>query len=86
MQDLTHIDVGNTDRLSSTTVEAGLINFVKLRKTAEVIKHIQHFQQTGYNESPVPVIQEYLLNIASKNLTEDQAYNRSLEVEPRQQM
>jgi hypothetical protein len=82
---LTLIDVGNPDRITSSSVEGGLINFVKLRKTAEVIKHIQHFQQTGYNESQVPIIQEYLQSIATKNLfTEDQAYNRSLEVEPRQ--
>ena len=82
LTDLTFID-SNPDRIDSAEVKDGLINFSKLRKTAEVIKHIQHFQLTGYNEVAVPIIRDFLFQAAIKNFSEDEAYKVSLVLEPR---
>ncbi len=81
LTDLTFIDTGNPDMI--TTEKGSLINFVKLRKTANVIKQIQHFQATGYNEQVVPIIKDYLMNAMTKNYNEEEAYNLSITLEPR---
>jgi hypothetical protein len=81
LTDLTFIDQGNPDKLTTTAIE--LVNFVKLRKTAVCIKQIQHFQETGYNEETVPIIKDYLNNQMAKTLTEEEAYNLSITLEPR---
>jgi len=86
LTDLTFIDQGNPDKIQVDIVEGGqhsLINFVKLRRTAIVIKQIQLFQQTGYSLEPVSQIREYVLTRKQKSLSEEESFKISLNLEPR---
>lgn len=73
LTDLTFIEDGNPDYL-----EGGLVNWVKRRRLANVIKSIQQYQFKPYNFEVVPFIQEYLLN--AETLNEDECYKLSLQV------
>lgn len=83
LQDLTFIDTGNPDTIKTPTNRQELINFIKLRKTAIIIKNMQLFQQTGYSLEIVKEIQEYLLKIKEINFNEEESYKISLSLEPR---
>jgi son of sevenless-like protein len=76
LTDLTFIEDGNPDM-----VDAGLINFDKRRKQAQVIKDIQQYQQTPYCLLEVPTIKSYLLK--TSGMDEELAYAVSLSIEPR---
>lgn len=47
-------------------LEGGLINWVKRKRLARVIKDIQQYQQQPYNLEPVPFIQQYLLSVRTR--------------------
>jgi hypothetical protein len=76
LTDLTFIEDGNPD-----LIEGGLINWVKRRRLANVIKDIQQYQQKPYCLEEVSFIQDYLLNYVLLN--EDEAYKLSLQLETR---
>ena len=59
----------------------GLINWVKRRRLAAVIKDIQQYQLKPYCLEEVPFMSEYLVNYVP--LDEDQAYKMSLQRETR---
>jgi son of sevenless-like protein len=76
LTDLTFIEDGNPD-----LIEGGLINWVKRRRLATVIKDIQQYQLKPYCLEEVPFIQEYILTYMP--LSEDEAYKMSLYRETR---
>jgi len=77
LTDLTFIEDGNPDMIENGT----LINWVKRRRLAAVLKDIQQYQQKPFNLEAVPFIQDYLLNY--EPLDEDQSYKLSLQRETR---
>jgi hypothetical protein len=89
LTDLTFVDTGNPDRLfppqcqNNDKLKDGLINFSKLRKTAQTIKHLQVFQKTGYSLEVVPEIKKFLMN--EQILSDTDAYKISLAHEPREE-
>lgn len=50
---------------------------------AEVIQEVQRYQQTPYNLEVVPIIRDYLLDMPSGIMTDSEAYNRSLVLQPK---
>jgi len=79
LTDLTFIEDGNND----LTVE-GLINFEKRRRVASVITSIQTFQQTPYCLQALPSLQDWVWGVSGGAVFEEsEAYDRSLEIEPR---
>jgi len=87
LTDLTMIDTGNTDRIAQslpdgTTIE--LINFLKLRTSAQVITQIQNYQTIPFSYHPVKRIQDFIRECSSKALSDDdQLYELSLKMEPK---
>ncbi|KAL6041549.1 Son of sevenless 1 [Balamuthia mandrillaris] len=77
LTDLTFIEDGNQDLIPGSS----LVNFVKRRKVASVIREIQQYQQTPYNFACVTFIQDFLQNL--RQMSSDEAYNRSLAIIPR---
>eukprot|EP01088_Endostelium_zonatum_P020160 TRINITY_DN728_c1_g2_i1.p1 TRINITY_DN728_c1_g2~~TRINITY_DN728_c1_g2_i1.p1 ORF type:complete len:1443 (-),score=436.88 TRINITY_DN728_c1_g2_i1:116-4444(-) len=87
LTDLTFIEDGNKDYIkvtpsakNSTSGEGGsdeisLINFVKRRKIANVIREIQQYQQTPYPLTDVPELKDFLLKANYSN--EDDCYKMS---------
>jgi len=84
LTDLTFIDTGNPDMLKREDSSSELINFVKYRRTASVIKQLQHFQQTGFSLEVVQELRDYLNNVKETNINEDMAYKLSLNFEARE--
>ena len=74
--DLTFLSDGNPDR-----VEGGLINFKKMKKVADTILLVKQYQNEQYCFEPLDQVQHYLLNIPE--ISEDEAYEKSLLIEPR---
>ncbi|KAJ3300426.1 hypothetical protein HK104_000484 [Borealophlyctis nickersoniae] len=94
LTDLTFIELGNPDFLP----DSHFINFEKRRKVHVVIRAIQSFQRTPYNLTPLEGAQEYFRSLESAAgkgmsmgwteqplLTEDELYDLSLVVEPREE-
>ncbi|KAI9793896.1 MAG: hypothetical protein M1816_007148 [Peltula sp. TS41687] len=80
LTDLTFIE----DGISSNIKKSSLINFQKRARTAEVIRHIQSFQNVPYALQPVADLQSYILtNLRSATDVAD-LWKRSLEVEPKE--
>jgi hypothetical protein len=75
LTDLTFLDDGNPEFVE------GLVNFKKMRKLADTIMLIQQYQNDWYCLAPVEAIQTYLLDLPS--VGEQEAYERSTDVEPR---
>eukprot|EP00011_Vannellida_sp_DIVA3-517-6-12_P004746 CAMPEP_0114636138 /NCGR_PEP_ID=MMETSP0168-20121206/16836_1 /TAXON_ID=95228 ORGANISM="Vannella sp., Strain DIVA3 517/6/12" /NCGR_SAMPLE_ID=MMETSP0168 /ASSEMBLY_ACC=CAM_ASM_000044 /LENGTH=787 /DNA_ID=CAMNT_0001847851 /DNA_START=1 /DNA_END=2366 /DNA_ORIENTATION=- len=73
--DLTFLDDGNPEFIE------GLVNFKKMRKLADTIMLIQQYQNDWYCLTPVESVQKYLLDLPA--LDEQEAYDRSTDVEPR---
>jgi len=83
LTDFTFIDVGNKDFLTSTNPSAEpLHNFEKRVLSASVIKEVLLYQNNGYSFHPIQEIQNAIL--FGKALSEDEAYNLSLVIEPRE--
>lgn len=90
LTDLTFIELANPDFIPDTH----LINLDKRMKIASIIKHIQEYQQTPYSLAPVLAIQEFLKKVGTQTpgglspnqpiLSDDEMYERSLIVEPRE--
>ncbi|KAI9282326.1 ras guanine nucleotide exchange factor domain-containing protein [Sporodiniella umbellata] len=81
LQDLTFIEDGNTNELKKNK---SLINFAKRAKTAEVIREIQQYQSSLYQLQPVDEIQEFIKSHLESTRDEEQLYNESLRVEPKE--
>ncbi|CAO3592692.1 unnamed protein product [Absidia cylindrospora] len=81
LQDLTFIEDGNSDFLKTSK---DMINFAKRAKTAEVIREIQQYQSTHYQLTPVDEIQAFIQTNLQSTRDEEQLYNESLKLEPRE--
>ncbi|RCH89195.1 hypothetical protein CU097_001042, partial [Rhizopus azygosporus] len=81
LQDLTFIEDGNSNELKKNKE---LINFAKRAKTAEVIREIQQYQSSLYQLKPVEEIQEFIKANLLSTRDEEQLYNESLKIEPRE--
>ncbi|CAF0754244.1 unnamed protein product [Brachionus calyciflorus] len=77
LMDLVFIEESTPDFL-----ERNLINFSKLRMVSHIIRDIRTFQQSKYSIHHNRRVCEYLLDTSSL-LTPDEAYNKSLTLEPR---
>ena len=60
-----------------------LVNFLKCRQLAVVIRDIQQFQQLPYFFDEEPTIMSYLRNL--EILSDDELFDLSLEQEPREE-
>ncbi|ORZ00224.1 ras guanine nucleotide exchange factor domain-containing protein [Syncephalastrum racemosum] len=81
LQDLTFIEDGNPNYLKKSK---DLINFAKRAKTAEVIREIQQYQSSLYRLKPVDELQQFIQANLQSTRDEDQLYNESLKLEPRE--
>ena len=71
LTDLTFIEDGHKDLLE------GLINFVKRRQIAGVIREIQQYQQTPYFLQSVPVVKDFLKKV--EPMPEEKVYGTFLD-------
>jgi hypothetical protein len=78
--DLTFIEDGNSDTLPN---KSQLINFEKRMMISKVIQKIQLYQKKPYDFMRLGDVQKYLRAMDTQLLTEDQAYQLSLKLEPR---
>jgi len=83
LTDLTFIEDGNADHLK-TSSSTELINFSKHQKTAEVILEIQQFQKHLYALTEVPELQSFIIENFRENQDENDLYEMSLLLEPRE--
>ncbi|KAJ6241693.1 guanine nucleotide exchange factor [Anaeramoeba flamelloides] len=83
LTDLVFVDEGNPDTILSMN-RAELINFDKFRRTSEIIKQIQQFQQTPYYFKEVPQIRDWILRNTNKIYNTKDIYKQSLIIEPRE--
>ncbi|KAG2218747.1 hypothetical protein INT45_003065 [Circinella minor] len=81
LQDLTFIEDGNPNYLKKSKE---LINFAKRAKTAEVIREIQQYQSSLYRLKPVEELQSFIQANLQSTRDEEQLYNESLKLEPRE--
>ncbi|KAG0180775.1 hypothetical protein DFQ29_010159 [Apophysomyces sp. BC1021] len=81
LQDLTFIEDGNPNHLKKSNE---LINFAKRAKTAEVIREIQQYQSSLYQLKSVDELQEFIQLHLKSTRDEDQLYEESLKLEPRE--
>ncbi|KAI9264222.1 ras guanine nucleotide exchange factor domain-containing protein [Phascolomyces articulosus] len=81
LQDLTFIEDGNPNYLKKSKE---LINFAKRAKTAEVIREIQQYQSSLYRLKPVDELQSFIQANLQSTRDEEQLYNESLKLEPRE--
>ncbi|KAI7901110.1 ras guanine nucleotide exchange factor domain-containing protein [Cokeromyces recurvatus] len=81
LQDLTFIEDGNSNFLKKSN---HLINFAKRMKTAEVIQDLQQYQSTHYMLTAVPDIQQFIKTHLQSSREEEELYNLSLKLEPRE--
>lgn len=84
LTDLVFIEDGNPNYLKDENgeVDKTLINFTKRRQTAKVIQEIRQYQQVPYNLVELPFVTSTIFNF--KTLPEDELYEKSLVIEPRQ--
>ncbi|KAJ3168966.1 hypothetical protein HDU88_001293 [Geranomyces variabilis] len=84
LTDLTFTELGNPDFLPETPA---LINFDKRRKVCQVLTNsIQKYQAVPYNLIPVSGIRDFLSNLGSLPLlNDDELYQMSLKVEPKEE-
>jgi hypothetical protein len=78
LADLTFIEDGNPDKRGE------MINFDKRCMLGKVLREILRFQSVRYAFQPVPALQWFLANAGQASLSEKQAYDLSLEREPRE--
>lgn len=77
LRDLTFVEEGH-----ASTAADGKLNFSKFRKMAQVVLAFKEYQQLAYNLVPIPAIQLMILN--GNKLTPQGLYQRSLNLEPRE--
>ena len=80
LTDLTFIE----DGIPSVIKRTNLINFTKRAKTAEVIGHIQQFQNIPYPLKSVGDLRDYILSNMQAAGDVHEMYDKSLQVEPRE--
>ncbi|KNC48161.1 uncharacterized protein AMSG_04390 [Thecamonas trahens ATCC 50062] len=78
LTDLTFLEDGNPD-----TTDEGLINFAKYDLIAKVLGDVRQFQLMRYQLVPVELVQDFISGQLKSALDEEEAYRRSLAVEPR---
>jgi len=81
LTDLTFIEDGNPNRLKNNEK---LINFSKQSTTADVIREIQQYQNQAYCLQPVSEIQFFLKESLQNIEDDDDMYEMSLYIEPRE--
>jgi len=81
LTDLTFVEEGNLDFISTTKTNEKIINWQKRKLIYTIINNIQQFQQLSYNLQPVHQIQEFLRKIP--NVEDSELFRLSLEKEPR---
>mmetsp|Transcript_3743 Transcript_3743/g.5679 ORF Transcript_3743/g.5679 Transcript_3743/m.5679 type:complete len:636 (+) Transcript_3743:1065-2972(+) len=81
LSDLVFIHDGNSDFLNDNENH---INFQKRRHVANVIQEIQQYQLLPYDLLEVDVILDFIAN--AKIMSDDERYQRSLEIEPRDEI
>ncbi len=72
------------DGMPAMLKKSSLINVTKRTKTAEIIRHVQGYQNVPYLFTPVPELQEYILSNMRQAGDVHEMYERSLVVEPRE--
>ncbi|KAJ1338899.1 hypothetical protein BSLG_006536 [Batrachochytrium salamandrivorans] len=91
LTDLTFIELGNPDFLP----DSHFVNFDKRRKVYTLIKEIQRYAQVPFSLSALQPIQEFLRKLSERKgtpvgweesplMTEDELYEQSLLVEPKE--
>jgi hypothetical protein len=78
LTDLTFLNEGNPDFLDP---EKTMINVQKMMKISRVVRSITMFQQTPYCLAPVDFMKDFIM--ASHTLTEQEQYNKSIDMEPK---
>ncbi|KAG0231882.1 hypothetical protein BGX31_005329 [Mortierella sp. GBA43] len=81
LTDLVMIQDGNPDFLKKSNT---LVNFYKRVKTAEVIREIQQYQSVPYCLTAVPEIQAFIRRGMDSTKSDEELYNMSLQLEPRE--
>ncbi|KAJ3155701.1 hypothetical protein HDU86_004170 [Geranomyces michiganensis] len=81
LTDLTFVEDGNPDMVKGAPQ---LVNFSKRLKTAEVLREIQQYQNAPYVLMPVPELQAWLKMGLGTPVEDNDLYNTSLELEPRE--
>ena len=86
LTDLTFIEDGNQDNLKNSDgqVNEKLVNFSKQSKTADVIREIQQYQNQVYCLQDVPELQNWLNESLERIKDENDMYEMSLELEPKE--
>eukprot|EP01114_Cavostelium_apophysatum_P017288 TRINITY_DN5102_c0_g1_i2.p1 TRINITY_DN5102_c0_g1~~TRINITY_DN5102_c0_g1_i2.p1 ORF type:complete len:975 (+),score=296.16 TRINITY_DN5102_c0_g1_i2:77-3001(+) len=79
LTDLTFADDGNVDRM-----EDGLVNFNKNYKLFQIIREISLYQGTPYSLQPVEPIRNFLLSLPATSISDSEAFELSLKLEPRE--
>ncbi|KAK9768115.1 hypothetical protein K7432_001518 [Basidiobolus ranarum] len=81
LTDLTFVEDGNPDHVQN---HPHLINIAKRAKCAEVIREIQQYQNSPYNLTPVPELQNFIRTCLQGSRDVQDLYNTSLSMEPRE--
>ncbi|ORX93040.1 ras GEF [Basidiobolus meristosporus CBS 931.73] len=81
LTDLTFVEDGNPDHVPN---HPHLINIAKRAKCAEVIREIQQYQNSPYNLTPVPELQNFIRTCLQGSRDVQDLYNTSLSMEPRE--
>jgi hypothetical protein len=79
--DLAQIEGINKNKKSDDGIE--LINWNRSKFCTNILRQIQHFQNSQYKYVEIPFLKNHLSNVQS-NMNEDQIFERSLEIEPRE--
>jgi len=84
-KDLTFIEDGNPDFLSTKCKRNDIINFEKMEMIAAVIKQIRMYQQAPYLFHRVDAVATFMEGLGTtQTLSDKEGYKLSLELEPRE--
>lgn len=78
---MTFIEDGNSDKLKT---DERLINFGKRQMTADKIEEIMNYQRLPYNLAEVPSIQKFIEDNLSDTRHDNELYEQSMKIEPRE--
>jgi hypothetical protein len=79
--DLAQIEGINKNKKSDDGIE--LINWNRSKFWTSILRQIQQFQNSQYKYTEIPFLKNHLSNVKS-DMNEDQIFDRSLEIEPRE--